>query len=264
MGHRDIYKGYRPGAGGRAEGGGRGGYQDGTYLIRQAMVMALSKAVASLFPPESHGGRPAPSGRELTVVDIGGRGRPYADLLDDGLRQDGLAVRHLVIDLDPQADIMGLAESLPLAAASADVVLCTQVLEHVADPARAVSEMARVLKADGACLLSTHGTWFYHPDPEDYWRWTHAGLTELFRQAGFRDIRVRPVGGAKLTLAVLGLTALERSIGEGAAGGLFRRFVVAPANFLAAKRLLRRVRGRRSLPGELAINYVVTGRAGRS
>ena len=38
-----------------------------------------------------------------------------------------------------------------------DVVLCTQVLEHVEDPAQAVRELHRVTSPGGRVLASTHG-----------------------------------------------------------------------------------------------------------
>src|SRR5262249_60491977 len=61
------------------------------------------------------------------------------------------------------------------------VVLCTQVLEHGGDPAAAVRELRRVLRPGGCALVSTHGVYPYHPNPDDLWRWTHEGLARLFR-----------------------------------------------------------------------------------
>ena len=55
---------------------------------------------------------------------------------------------------------------------SFDAVLSTQVLEHVADPGALPAERFRVLRPGGRLLLSTHGIFVYHPDPDDYWRWT--------------------------------------------------------------------------------------------
>jgi 2-polyprenyl-3-methyl-5-hydroxy-6-metoxy-1,4-benzoquinol methylase len=53
----------------------------------------------------------------------------------------------------PHAELhVGVAESLPFADGTYDVVSCVGSLEHVADPAQAVSEMARVAKP-GAQLL---------------------------------------------------------------------------------------------------------------
>jgi SAM-dependent methyltransferase len=56
----------------------------------------------------------------------------------------------------------------------ADVVLSTQVLEHVETPLAYLNDCYRMLKHGGLLILSTHGYWMYHPDPHDYWRWNHA------------------------------------------------------------------------------------------
>jgi hypothetical protein len=44
-------------------------------------------------------------------------------------------------------------------------------------------------------LLSTHGTFVYHPDPDDYWRWTRAGLQKIVRDAGFEVERFEGIIG---------------------------------------------------------------------
>ena len=46
-------------------------------------------------------------------------------------------------------------EDLPFADAAFDLVLCSQVIEHVLDADRAVSELARVLRPGGALVIST-------------------------------------------------------------------------------------------------------------
>lgn len=46
-------------------------------------------------------------------------------------------------------------ESLPFEDGSFDLVLCTQVLEHVVDPQAVLRELARVLEPGGTLLLST-------------------------------------------------------------------------------------------------------------
>jgi SAM-dependent methyltransferase len=50
--------------------------------------------------------------------------------------------------------LVGAGEQLPLPDTAFDVVINLDVLEHVADPERVVSEIARVLKPGGACLTS--------------------------------------------------------------------------------------------------------------
>jgi SAM-dependent methyltransferase len=87
---------------------------------------------------------------------------------------------------------------------SFDAVLCVEVIEHVANPLVAASELFRVLRPKGRLFLTTPFLFQYHgkgktahsPDNEhypDYWRFTHQGLEQLFRQFG--DIKVRPLDG---------------------------------------------------------------------
>lgn len=80
-----------------------------------------------------------------------------------------------------------------------DIVLSTQVLEHVADPVLYLQEAHRVLRTNGLLLLSTHGVWRYHPDPTDYWRWTGEGLQKIIRENGFEILGIEGVMGLAAT-----------------------------------------------------------------
>ncbi len=90
---------------------------------------------------------------------------------------------------------------LPVEDQSIDLLLSTQVLEHVDDPDFYLSESFRVLRPGGRLLLCTHGVFRYHPGPNDYWRWTHTGLLRIVRQTGFEVEQVRGlVGGSAAAL----------------------------------------------------------------
>jgi SAM-dependent methyltransferase len=102
---------------------------------------------------------------------------------------------------------------IPLLDASADFVLSTQVLEHAADPASYLAEARRVLKPGGQLLLSTHGTFMFHPDPEDFWRWTHAGLKKVVQDAGFAMQSRRGIVGAVPTAIQYFVDHLELHVG---------------------------------------------------
>src|ERR1035437_1063258 len=71
-----------------------------------------------------------------------------------------------------------LNESLLVAAPdnSFDLVLSTQVLEHVEQPENYLKECLRLLRPGGKLVLTTHGIYAAHPCPLDLHRWTADGL----------------------------------------------------------------------------------------
>ena len=133
------------------------------------------------------------------VLDVGCGIRPYYPYFEPYVSA------YVGVDIaNPAADLEGSVEALPIDDASFDVVLCTQVLEHVEHPGQAVRELRRVTVPGGRVLASTHGVQVYHPSPTDYWRWTHAGLAALFERSGdWASVTVTPVGGAATCLAAM-------------------------------------------------------------
>ena len=143
------------------------------------------------------------------VLDVGCGPKPYYPFFAER------ASEYIGVDVveNPAAELRGSVEALPVDDASFDVVLCTQVLEHCDDPAQAVRELRRVTAPGGRVLASTHGTQVYHPSPQDYWRWTHAGLARLFEtEADWQSVDVSPGAGTATTLAMLLGTYLEIAV----------------------------------------------------
>ena len=137
--------------------------------------------------------------RGLRVLDVGCGDRPYEALLAGAAEIVGFDVPG-----NPHADLHGSIDAIPVENASFDVVVCLQVLEHVADPAAAVRELRRAVRPGGRVLLSTHGVYPFHPNPIDLWRWTHDGLDRLFRANGdWSSVTVRPGAGTAATVAML-------------------------------------------------------------
>lgn len=115
-----------------------------------------------------------------TALDFGCGSQPYRTIFE----RRGLAYRGA--DFGDRADVV-IAEDGSIAApdASADLVLSFQVLEHVRDLDTYLAEARRVLRPGGRLLLSTHGTWLYHPHPEDHRRWTRPGLIHELEAGGW-------------------------------------------------------------------------------
>jgi len=132
------------------------------------------------------------------VLDVGCGPKPYYPFFEP------YAEEYVGVDVaNPSAELEGSVESLPVPDGSFELVLCTQVLEHAEHPARAVSELRRVVAPGGRVLASTHGVQVYHPNPDDYWRWTHVGLQRLFDENGdWASVTVIPASG---TAACVGM-----------------------------------------------------------
>lgn len=143
----------------------------------------------------------------MTVLDAGcGQGRHSLELLRNGCRA-------LAVDLNPadlrytrylltalahglsnaadttsaggggsHAVLQANALRLPFSGAAFDRVLCSEVLEHVGNPAQAAGELARVLKPAGLLAVSVPTPvteWMYRLSSDDYFN-TPGGHVRIF------------------------------------------------------------------------------------
>jgi SAM-dependent methyltransferase len=123
-------------------------------------------------------GRIAAPGK--VALDYGCGAMPYADLFT------ARGVAYHGADLGSAHDVEIRSDgTLATPDGCADLVVSFQVLEHVRDIDTYLREAGRVLRDDGLLLLSTHGTWLYHPHPEDHRRWTRQGLIGELELRGF-------------------------------------------------------------------------------
>ena len=83
---------------------------------------------------------------------------------------------------------------LPCPDASIDIILAFNVLEHIYHYPFLIAEIKRVLKPGGRIIGSVPFLVGFHPDPNDYWRYTEEALTKIFRSSGFSHIEVRMLG----------------------------------------------------------------------
>ena len=82
----------------------------------------------------------------------------------------------------------------PLQDNSYDFVFHTEVLEHVYDVRRFLSECNRVLLMKGSMFFTVPFAVRYHYIPNDYWRFTPASLERLLKETGFKHVMVKPRG----------------------------------------------------------------------
>lgn len=141
-----------------------------------------------------------------SIVDLGCGDMPYASLL----RGLGLDYRPADIDADAVAKgklPIGPDGRVPLPDHSVDAILSAQVLEHVPDLDAYCAEIRRLLKPGGTLILSTHGSWFYHPHPEDHRRWTRTGLALDLETRGIKVEEMHSICGPLATTTMIRLTA---------------------------------------------------------
>jgi SAM-dependent methyltransferase len=95
--------------------------------------------------------------------------------------------------------------------ASFDLVLSTQVAEHLPDAGTYFREVYRVLKPEGQLVLTTHGIWEDHPTPGDYQRWTGDGLRRDLERSGLAVKEIVRLSCGWRAFASLGCQLLDRS-----------------------------------------------------
>lgn len=134
---------------------------------------------------------PLMSGR---VLDIGGRRDNRRGCFRPPIKQVA-RWEYLNSDPDGQSDYCCDAAEIPLDDHSIDTVVMTEVLEYLDRPEQVLSEISRILKVGGVCILSVpflnpvHGDWQC-----DRQRWTAIKLEQVCREASFTKIDIKPMG----------------------------------------------------------------------
>ena len=104
-------------------------------------------------------------------------------------------IREDVINVDfypfDKVDIVADISDLPLADNSVDAVINEYVLEHLDNPAEVVKEMRRVLNPGAIIYVSAPFVANFHSSPDDYYRWSKAGLRALLKDFEEIDCGVR-------------------------------------------------------------------------
>lgn len=116
------------------------------------------------------------------VVDIGCGNSPFKHLIKSEKAQYiGLDVEEAkYFDYANPEVIYFDGENLPFDDNSIDYFICTEVIEHIPDPTKLISEMQRVLKPTGKGIITLPWSARFHFAPYDYHRYTPSMLKQLF------------------------------------------------------------------------------------
>ncbi len=127
-------------------------------------------------------------------------------------------------------DTISNLHHIPMASGGFDFVICTQVLEHIPNPAVVLNELHRVLQTGGELWLSAPLFFEEHETPYDYFRYTQFGLRHLLEAAGFQVLKLEPLEGYYGTLSYqCRAAALALPLTPGAYGGGMLGVALLPA-----------------------------------
>jgi ubiquinone/menaquinone biosynthesis C-methylase UbiE len=142
------------------------------------------------------------SGQGTFTAELAARAQSVigAEVAEAALRR--ARARHPELDFR----LVPFAGKLPFADGAFDVVWSSEVIEHVADTARWLSEARRVLAPGGRLLLTTpdhgrlrlvlHGIERYSEPLGDHLHlYSRRSLHQLLKEFGFGGVTVRPAGG---------------------------------------------------------------------
>ena len=128
-----------------------------------------------------------------SLLDVGCGEMPFRALLPANVSYTGMDI--------PTAESFGMRKSpdivdfdgriIPFPDGAFDNVLCTEVLEHVEDPAGLIAEMLRVLRPGGTLLVTVPFSARVHHAPYDFDRFTRFRISLLFRNFEQFDVEER-------------------------------------------------------------------------
>ncbi len=88
------------------------------------------------------------------------------------------------------------ATNIPVPNANLDVIICTEVLEHVPEPIKVIYEFSRILKPGGKLLLTAPLGSGIHQEPYHFYGgYTPYWYEKFLTEAGFSDISIEANGG---------------------------------------------------------------------
>lgn len=159
------------------------------YSVRTAILESMKAESAAFYG---------------TVLDVGCGFMPYKKLIESNPKVEN----YIGMDLEQPAyygqivpDLKWNGREIPMESESVDCVMATEFLEHYAEPERVLKEIHRVIKPDGRVFATVPFVWNLHEIPFDEYRYTPYSIERHFRNAGFREIQIKALGGWNLSFA---------------------------------------------------------------
>lgn len=135
------------------------------------------------------------------VADVGCGEQPLRDVIE------ALGGSYVGTDITQNAagtvDYVCSITDLALSDRSADVVICTEVLEHVSETGRAFDELARILVPGGRLLLTVPFSYPLHEEPYDFVRLTTHQVRACAAERGLEVVELVAAGNELEVIATV-------------------------------------------------------------
>ena len=138
--------------------------------------------------------------RGTRVLDVGAGSAPYRSLFDgcDYKTQDFSQLRpeQLRFGSYTPIDLVSEADDIPVPDGSFEVIICTEVLEHVPEPIRVLREFGRILAPGGRLILTAPLGSGIHQEPYHFYGgYTPYWYRRFLTEAGFQSIEIAANAG---------------------------------------------------------------------
>lgn len=157
-------------------------------LLADRLDYTLRRYFVDLFHVEQ--ARALPKGSR--VLDLGGNRINKRGQFN--IENYGLHVTYANLSTEKRPDVHSDAALLPFADGCFDVVICSELLEHVQYPPQVLREAYRVLCQGGILLICVPFLFRIHGDPYDFGRYTDYYWLNHLTETGFTDIEIEKQG----------------------------------------------------------------------
>jgi|WetSurMetagenome_2_1015567.scaffolds.fasta_scaffold128029_2 SAM-dependent methyltransferase len=160
------------------------------YSVRKLLQKAIDRNIDTF-----HG----------VLLDLGCGEMPYKRYLIDRNKN---ITKYIGVDIDSsqyhqsvKPDMHWDGKKIEIENEKVNTVLATELFEHLPNIENVISEIYRVLVRDGCLFFTIPFVWPLHETPHDEYRYTPYSLERFLKNAGFRDIKIVPLGGYNAALA---------------------------------------------------------------
>lgn len=117
-------------------------------------------------------------------------------------------IKYITMNLQPasfyyymKADIIWNGKNILLSDNAIDFVISFESIKDCSEPEKLMSEINRILKPGGTLFFTTSFLSPIHNIPYDKYRYTPFSLKQILENTGFRNIKLKALGGAHASLA---------------------------------------------------------------